>query len=300
MRKLLVTGGTIFVSRYVAEYFVKRGDCVYVLNRNTHEQSKGVVLIEGNRHDLGDKLKNYDFDAVLDITAYTKEDVKDLTDALENIPQYIFISSSAVYPETLSQPFTENQPIGYNSVWRDYGLHKCEAEQYLQEKVPQAYILRPPYFYGPMQSLYREAFVFDCALQDRPFYVPKDGTMPLQFFHVDDLCRLIEVILDKKPSEHILNVGNPSAVDINTWVDLCYRTVGKVPQKIYVDEKHNQRSYFCFHDYAYTLDVTKQNMLLADTKPLDEGLKESFEWYVRYGQELIKRPYINYIDENLK
>ena len=36
MRKLLVTGGTVFVSRYVAEYYAKKGDEVYVLNRNHH------------------------------------------------------------------------------------------------------------------------------------------------------------------------------------------------------------------------------------------------------------------------
>ena len=33
MRKLLVTGGTVFVSRYVADYFARRGDDVYVLSR---------------------------------------------------------------------------------------------------------------------------------------------------------------------------------------------------------------------------------------------------------------------------
>lgn len=50
MKKLLVTGGTVFVSKYVAEYFVKKGEDVYVLNRNNYPQSKG----------------NH-FDAVLDI-----------------------------------------------------------------------------------------------------------------------------------------------------------------------------------------------------------------------------------------
>ena len=46
------------------------------------------------------------------------------------------------------------------------------------------HILRPPYLYEPMNNVYREAFVFDCALADRKFYLPKDGSMKLQFFHV--------------------------------------------------------------------------------------------------------------------
>ena len=45
MKKILVTGGTVFVSRYIAEYYVTKGYDVYVLNRNTKEQSKGVILV---------------------------------------------------------------------------------------------------------------------------------------------------------------------------------------------------------------------------------------------------------------
>lgn len=32
MKKVLVTGGTVFVSRYIAEYYVAKGCDVYVLN----------------------------------------------------------------------------------------------------------------------------------------------------------------------------------------------------------------------------------------------------------------------------
>lgn len=134
MRNILVTGGTVFVSRYVAEYFAKNGDRVFVLNRNSRPQSGGVTLIEGDRHHLGDKLKQYDFDVVLDITAYTREDVECLIQALGRIDQYIFISSSAVYPEDLSQPFKEEQLCGPNSIWGDYGIHKLEAENIYWKK----------------------------------------------------------------------------------------------------------------------------------------------------------------------
>lgn len=33
MRKILITGGTVFVSRFVASFFVQKGGEVYVLNR---------------------------------------------------------------------------------------------------------------------------------------------------------------------------------------------------------------------------------------------------------------------------
>ena len=50
MKKILVTGGTTFVSKYVAYYFVNAGYEVYVLNRNTKPQVQGVKLIEADRH----------------------------------------------------------------------------------------------------------------------------------------------------------------------------------------------------------------------------------------------------------
>ncbi len=58
MRRILITGGTTFVSRYVAQYFVENNNEVFVINRNTKEQVRGVKLIESDRHNLGDKLKN--------------------------------------------------------------------------------------------------------------------------------------------------------------------------------------------------------------------------------------------------
>ena len=116
MRRILVTGGTVFVSRFVANYFAQKGDDVYVLNRNSKPQLPNVTLIEGDRNDLGDKLKGYEFDAVLDITAYTQEHVEKLVNALGKIGDYIMVSSSAVYPETNPQPFTEEQTCGPMSI----------------------------------------------------------------------------------------------------------------------------------------------------------------------------------------
>lgn len=300
MKKILITGGTVFVSKFTAAYFVKKGYQVYVLNRGSRQQVEGVHLICADRNNLKDQLKDYSFDAVIDVCAYNKEDVKNLLDALGEFKDYLFISSSAVYPETNVQPFTEEQEIGYNNIWTGYGEGKVEAEKYLRDSVPDAYILRPPYLYGPMQNVYREAFVFDCAMQKRKFYIPKDGSMKLQFFHVEDLCRLMEIILETKPGEHVLNVGNPEAVDINTFVKMCYEVAGEELDKVYVTDHDNQRDYFCFYDYEYMLDVSKQSKLLPKTKDLYEGLKESYDWYLAHQGDVNKKDYMKFIDHSFK
>ena len=297
---MLITGGTVFASRYTAEYFVSKGHNVHVLNRGNSTQSDGVIHIKANRHNLGNKLKKYRFDVILDITAYNEEDVRDLIEGAGEYGTYILISSSAVYPETLSQPFSEEQPTGANSIWGKYGTDKIEAEKYVISHVPDHYILRPPYLYGPMNNVYREAFVFDCAERNMPFYLPKDGSMPLQFFHIRDMCRFMEILIDKKPAERIYNVGNNETVSIRQWAEQCYNAAGKKAEFISVDGSIPQRSYFPFYDYAYKLDVTRMNRLMSTTIDISKGLDECYEWY-RQNKAMVKRkPLLEYIDNNFR
>ncbi len=296
--KILVTGGTVFVSRYTAEYFVQKGHEVYVLNRNSRPQSNGVHLIEADRRQLGDRLKNIPLDLVVDVTSYNKDDVRDLLNALGDFGEYIMISSSAVYPETLPQPFKEDMKTGYNTHWEAYGTNKIDAEEYLLENLPKAYIIRPPYLYGKMNNLYREAFVFECAEKDLPFYMPKDGSLKLQFFDVEDLCRLIEAIVEKKPDYHVINSGNVQSINAAEWVKLCYGVLGKTPNIRYVSAEYEQRQYFPFRDYEYYLDVTRQSELLTDLKPLEIGLKESYEWFRNNRELIVCKDYFRYIEEN--
>lgn len=296
----LITGGTTFVSRYTAEYFVGKGHDVTVLNRGSRPQVKGVTHINRDRTQLGDTLRERHFDVILDITAYTEEHVRTLVESGVTFDDYIFISSSAVYPETNSRPFTEEQPCGRNAIWGDYGTNKLQAEEYLREKVPGAYILRPPYFYGIYENVYREGFVFDCAMRDRPFYLPCEGDMRLQFFHVRDLCRFIEILLEKHPEQKIFNVGNQETVTVKEWVTLCYKIAGKTPEFVCVDKSVFQRNYFCFHDYDYALDVSRQSEFMPDTLPLEQGLREEFAWYKDHPDSVYRRnPYMEYIDTNL-
>ena len=300
MKKVLVTGGTVFVSKYVAKYYVEKGYDVFVLNRNNREQIKGVTLIEADRHCIGDKLREHYFDVIFDITAYTEEDVNGLLDGLGSFDQYIMVSSSAVYPEYAPQPFVENTILAENKYWGMYGTNKIKAEETLLKRVPNAYILRPPYLYGPMNNVYREALVFDCAMNDRPFFQPKEGKLRLQFFYIDDLCRFMDIIVEKKPDVHIFNVGNKDSITVNEWVKLCYNVVGKEAEFVNVMEDIEQRSYFCFTDYEYYLDVTKQEELMPETKQLVDGLSEAYMWYVENSGDVNKRGYIGYIDENFE
>lgn len=297
--RILITGGTTFVSKFAAEFFAENGDDVTVLNRGSRKQAAGVRHLRFDRMQLGDALRGEYFDLIFDVTAYTKAHIEALLASDVAFKDYVFVSSSAVYPETNPQPFTEEQPCGSNAVWGDYGTNKLEAERFLRARVPTAYILRPPYFYGVYENLYREAFPFDCAMLDRPFYLPQNGEMKLQFFHVADLCRFVQILLQKRPENRVFNVGNPQTVTVKEWVALCYAAAGKRARFVSVDKTVAQRDYFCFYDYEYVLDVSRQTALMPSFVPLEQGLREEFAWYQSNpGSVYNRKPYMAFIDEN--
>jgi len=297
--RILITGGTVFVSKYIAEYFIEKGEEVYVLNRNTRIQLKNAILINSDRKEINDLIKDYKFDTIIDVNAYTAEDISLLTNKINYKCKYILISSSAVYPENTEQPFLENSTLGENKYWGNYGLGKIEAEKELIKNVPDAYILRPAYLYGPYNNVYREAFVFDCVINNRKFYIPGNGDMKLQFFHIRDLCKCIENIIEKSPEEHIFNIGNEDVVSIKNWVEIIYKILDKPLDFIEVNKDIDQKKYFPFHDYEYKLDVNKQSVLLNNTISLVEGLKESYNWYVDNMDKVNRKEYIKYIEGEL-
>ena len=301
MKKMLVTGGTVFVSKYIAEYFAKKDFEVFVLNRNTRPQPENTRLIQADRNNIGSALKGHSFDIVID-TGYSEKDVKNLLDAFDTLElcgkeKYIFISSSAVYPETLPLPFKESYKSGRNKIWGDYGTNKIHAEEYLLSQKTDSYIIRPPYLYGPMNNVYREAFVFECAQKSRTFYMPKDGSLKLQFFYIEDLCKVIEAIIERNASQHIINVGNEECISALDWVKTCYSIAGAPRSIKNVEGNIEQRNYFPFYDYEYMLDVTLQKELLPKTTSIDEGLAKSYEWYKKNKEEVSKKNFIAYIDK---
>ena len=298
---LLITGGTVFFSRFAAEYFIRAGHAVTVLNRGSRPQPEGAEALLCDRRQPGDILRGRHFDAVLDITAYEPADIGGLLSSGVTFDDYVMISSSAVYPETNPQPFTEEQTCGRNAYWGDYGTNKLAAERLLREQVPRAYILRPPYLYGLYENLYRAAFVFDCAVQNRPFWLPGDGSLPLQFFHVRDACRLTEILLRQHPDERLLNVGNPAPVSVREWVTLCYLAVGTEPVFRQAPTDVPLWKYFCFRDYAYRLDVTRQARWLTDLTPMEQGLREQWEWYRLHTDGISNRkPFLEFIDTHFR
>ena len=106
--------------------------------------------------------------------------------------------------------------------------------------------------------------------------------------------------MDKHPVQHLFNLGNPEIVTVKEWVTLCYEAVGKLPTFVSMDQTHHQRDYFCFYDYEYVLDVSRQNSLMPVTLSLKEGLREEYVWYKDHPESVYNRkPYLEYIERHI-
>ncbi|MDD6108840.1 MAG: dTDP-glucose 4,6-dehydratase, partial [Ruminococcus sp.] len=75
--------------------------------------------------------------------------------------------------------------------------------------------------------------------------------------------------------------------------------LGKTPDFVNVYDEIEQRNYFCFYNYEYYLDVSRQNKIYPETLSLEEGLKDTVKWYLEHNTEVNKKSYFEYIDKNL-
>lgn len=294
--KVLVMGGTEFVSSSLAKHLISKGYTVDIFTRGIKEiKYEGIRKhLKGDRkliEDLERNLSDESYDYVFDISAYVKDDVKKLIKALnrDNLKRYVFCSSGAVYipsEKTISEDFTR----GENYNWSSYGYDKKEAEDYLFqmweiEKFPIT-IFRPTYIYGEENNLYREAYLFDRISEGLAVPIPS-GNKKTQFIHISDLVKVFEsAIKIEKSIGQAYNVTHTDIITWNTLVNIVMGVVNKKVNTVEVDEEKeniNTREYFPFRNVTYVLDTKKaeEHGLYMPKLTLPEGIELAYNYYYK-------------------
>jgi nucleoside-diphosphate-sugar epimerase len=134
--KILVMGGTEFVSSSLTKYLISKGYIVDIFTRGIKLTKYDGIRnhLKGDRksiEDLQANISSESYDYIFDTSAYTKEDVQKLIAILnkENLKRYVFCSSGSVYipsDEIVTEEFTR----GENENWGSYGLDKKKAEEH--------------------------------------------------------------------------------------------------------------------------------------------------------------------------
>lgn len=297
MEKILVMGGTTFVSKVLAKHLIKKGYIVDILTRGKKQVDytgvrEHLICDRKVKKNLQEVLKDKSYDYIYDISAYTKDDVEILLTALNtrSLKKYLFCSSGAVYKPS-HEIIDENYKKGENPNWGKYGVDKLEAENFIKESKIPYIIFRPTYIYGEENNLYREFYLFDRINRNKVIPIP-DGNTKTQFIHIDDLVKVFESAMNNDIICESYNVTNPSII---TWEKLI-KTCGEVTRKetnikkINTNEvMHPTRNFFPYRDVTYLLDTKKlvDDHLYVPQITLNEGLKRTYSWYEKHKPQVV-------------
>jgi nucleoside-diphosphate-sugar epimerase len=186
-------------------------------------------------------------------TARVMEAITEANREWPMVEKFIFISSVSAYGPNLSKPATEETPLAAHTY--AYGIHKMEADRVVQQRGPSlrgcsVYILRPHIFAGAsVDNYFMEAFRgIPGGVSKRAARMRERGTrlpcmLPagkqylqnrIQFVHIDDVARVIAMILQKKEPEAqrltVLNVaGRGAAMTYEQCVAMAKAKLVRVP-----------------------------------------------------------------------
>lgn len=218
---ILVLGGTGFIGPHLVQYALDRGHRITLFNRgrtNTHLFPEAEKLV-GDRNDNLSALEGRRWDAVIDNSGYTPQQVRLSVDLLHgNCDQYLFTSTRAVYTDYTADVMDEDAPVGPKGVpeseWDGYGPNKVLAERIVQEAFgAKTLITRPPVIVGPGDRTDRFTYWVDRIDDGGDILVQGDPTDPIQFVDVRDLSEFYVRLLEQSTTGIFNTEGPGSALD---------------------------------------------------------------------------------------
>jgi len=311
--KVLIIGGTGFISTRLAAKLLQAGHEVSILRRGKSQsrlpQVKNLSHLTGDRSDEGSfrqALGKTTFDAVYDMVAYTPEESELAVRTLEGrCGRFIHCSTISVYMVSyeVQCPITEEQDKGAlmdffprNPFGMEYGVNKRKCEAVLwnahDEKRFPVSMLRPTYVCGPHDPVKREIFWIERILDGKPVLVPGSGDFAFQNVYVDDVAEGFVALLDKPASiGHAYNMAGEEIYSLNDYLGLICDILERQPEFVHVDQEVFDRQSFSSIPYGdvfpfntrrtaiFSLDKIKRDLSFKTT-PVREWLPTTVNWYL--------------------
>jgi UDP-glucuronate 4-epimerase len=195
------------------------------------------------------------------------------------VKKFIFASSSSVYGNNATAPFSETAPTDFPLA--PYGATKKAGEvlayTYHQNFNLPVVCLRIFNAYGernrPDLVLYKWV---ENILKSQPIEMSGKGERMRDFTYIGDLVKAIELSLDKEVGYEIINVGNANPVALKDLLTVVEKATGKKAEV--VERPSNKGSVEMTH-----ASVTKAKQLLGwePTTPIEDGVGRLVAWFVR-------------------
>lgn len=258
MKTVLITGGAGFIGSNLADYFVRTGDKVVVIdNLITGDQENikkfldKIIFIKSDliTENLEKALNKKQFDIVyhlaspaspvqyyrypLETLLVNSQGTYNLLNYISNYsPQsaFVYASTSEIYGDPLEHPQTESywgnvNPVGLRSCYDEgkrYGEALCMT--YFRKHKLDIRIARLFNTYGPNMEKYDGRVISNFivqALQNKPITVYGDGTQTRSFCYVSDMVDAFILLGHTKSlAGEIINLGNDDERPINDLAEL--------------------------------------------------------------------------------
>ncbi|KQT92111.1 hypothetical protein ASG49_09090 [Marmoricola sp. Leaf446] len=201
--KLLVLGGTLFLSRAVAAEAVARGHEVTCAARgHSGGVPEGATLVALDRAEPDWSVLEGDWDAVVDI-ARSPGWVRDALDHLvDRVPHWVFVSTISVYADHATLHGTPAtlpllDPVGPSDgdVAQDtpeaYGGAKVACEQLVRQRATSSLVVRPGLIVGPGDPTGRFSYWPERLAEGGDVLAPDHPERDVQLIDVRDLATFL-------------------------------------------------------------------------------------------------------------
>jgi UDP-glucuronate 4-epimerase len=314
MKRILVTGGAGFIGSHLVDYMMSDGtyDVTVVDNFNefydpaikranisAHLGRDNFELFEADIVDtraINELCAGKRFDAIVHLAAragvrpsleepilYETTNVRGTYSLLEGarrneVPTFVFGSSSSVYGINSRLPFSEDDPIANPispyAATKIAGEAACHAYSHLYGI--RILCLRLFTVYGARQrpdlAIHKFARMIHAG---HPIPVYGDGSTRRDYTYVEDIIAGIIGALEYKGSSfEILNLGESQTVELSRLIELLEQAMGK---KAIIDREPMQPG-----DVPATFaNIDKARRLLgySPSTPIEAGIEKFVEWF---------------------
>lgn len=302
--KILLTGAAGGIGSTLGYYLYKSGHTLTLLDnfRNGYDRNLTIngekfgklIPLSVDNIELQDIIEENDFDCIIHLAAITalpdceinsydtiKMNVNGTLNILNcarkwNVPHVIFASTSAVYENNKESIFSENLEINPRllySLSKKMGEEICES--YRTNYDMKITTLRFFNVFGPRQDIHRKNppllnyLVREVKGGNAPM-LHSDGKQQRDYIHVDDVVRLVDICLDKKPND-TFNVCTGTLISVNQIVEYVCDVFNSNIKPTYRDASKLWDTYPELFEGPYPLD---KEIVAKETNKYSRGTYE--------------------------